>query len=155
MQKPVGHVAHLNVARLRALPGDPLVAEFIDNVDKVNAVAERSPGFVWRWTDEAARVSSDLTFEALFNDPLMAALLSVWETVADLQHFVQRTVHGGFVRRRETWFEPAVGPAYVLWMIEKGQVPTLSEGCSRLARLAELGPTDQAFDFTYSLKSAE
>ncbi|MFM2365753.1 MAG: hypothetical protein RIR95_360, partial [Pseudomonadota bacterium] len=100
------HIAHMNIARLRAMPGDALVAEFIDNVPKVNAVAERSPGFIWRLCDETGRVSTDANFEAVLGDPLLAVSLSVWETVDALRYFVKQTVHGTFVRRRESWFEP-------------------------------------------------
>ena len=47
------HLAQLNVARLRAPLDDPLIADFVDNLERVNALGERSPGYVWRLqTDE-------------------------------------------------------------------------------------------------------
>ena len=69
------HLAHLNVARLRHLPGDPRVAEFVDNVPKVNALSERSPGFVWRLDDGSARASPEREYQALWGDPLLAVTL--------------------------------------------------------------------------------
>ena len=143
------HIAHFNIARLRAAPGDPLVAEFVDNVPKVNAVAERSPGFVWRWKDETARVDG-LTYEAVTEDPLLAISISVWERVVDFENFVRKTVHGSFLRRRQSWFEQSVGPNYVIWAVAQGHVPTVAEGLERLAELAGNGPTEQAFDLAYA-----
>jgi Domain of unknown function (DUF3291) len=143
------HVAHMNIARLRAMPGDPLVAEFVDNVPRVNAVAERSPGFVWRLSDDSARVAEDVTFQAVLGDPLLAVSLSVWETAGDLMHFVKKTVHGGFLRRRESWFEPWDGPNYVIWPVAQGYQPTLADGQARLNMLAANGPNDDAYDFAY------
>ena len=141
------HIAHLNIARLRALPGDPLVAEFINAVPKVNAIAERSPGFVWRWEDKSARVANDVPFETVLPDPFLAVSLSVWERATDLINFVRQTVHGAFLRRRVDWFEPSVGPAYVIWPIAEGEIPTVGEGQARMAYLAQHGPTAHAFDF--------
>ena len=141
------HIAHLNLARLRAPAGDPLVAEFVDNVPRVNALAERSPGFVWRLDDGSARVADDVTFQAVWDDPLIASSLSVWQTVAALEFFVRQTIHGGFLRRKESWFEPWVGPNYVIWAVPQGHIPSLDEGKARLAVLERDGPSAQAFDF--------
>lgn len=154
MSNPRHHIAHLNIARLRALPGDPRVAEFINAVPAVNAIAERSPGFVWRWEDNSTRVAADVPFEAALSDPLLAVSLSVWERATDLINFVHQTLHGAFLRRRSDWFEPATGPAYVIWPIAVGDIPTLTEGQARMAHLAQHGPTEHAFDFATHLTFA-
>ena len=143
------HVAHMNLARLRAPAGDPLVAEFVDNVPRVNALAERSAGFVWRLGDGSARVADDVPFEAMLDDPMIALSLSVWETAKDLRFFVKQTAHGGFLRRREAWFEPMSGPNYVIWPTPIGSQPTVAEGQARLDMLATKGSTDNAYDFAY------
>lgn len=148
------HIAHLNIARLRALPGDALVADFINAVPAVNAIAERSPGFVWRWEDNSTRVAADVPFEAALPDPLLAVSLSVWERAGDLMAFVHQTLHGAFLRRRAEWFEPAVGPAYVIWPIAVGEIPTITEGQARMAHLAQHGPTAHAYDFATHLTFA-
>ena len=143
------HLAHLNVARLRHLPGDPRVAEFVDNVPKVNALSERSPGFVWRLDDGSARASPEREYQALWGDPLLAVTLSVWENCEALMHFVGKTVHGSFLRRRSEWFEPFQGPNYVLWHIPVGTIPTMDEAKARLDRLHRDGPGPEAFDFAW------
>lgn len=143
------YVAHYNVARLKELPGHPAVAEFVDNAPKVNAVAERSPGFVWRLDDETATVSPSTTFQAIMGDHYLASSLSVWENTDALLNFVKKTIHGSFLRRRSEWFEPWEGPNYVVWPVSEGHIPTLQEGDARLKQLAESGATPSAFDFGY------
>ena len=143
-------VVHMNVARLRHPPGDPRVAGFIDNVSKVNSVAERSPGYVWRFSDEALSVAEGVSYQGLAGDPKLAISLSVWETVEHLWHFVNKTVHGGFLRNREKWFEPYGGPNYVIWSHILDTRPHISEGWDRLKLLAEKGATPQAFDFAFA-----
>jgi hypothetical protein len=140
--------AHYNVARLVAMPGDPRVAEFIDNAPRVNAVAKRSPGFVWRLDESSAQVGKQM-FQALDGDPFNAYSLSVWKTVEDLRYFVVNTVHGGFLRRKAEWFEPSTGPSYVIWPVAEGHLPTMDEGRARLALLTAEGASGQAFDFKW------
>lgn len=141
------HVAHLNVARLRHLPGDPRVAEFVDNVPKVNALAERTPGFVWRLDDGSARASPERAYQALWGDPLLAVTLSVWENCEALTHFVSKTIHGAFLRRRAEWFEPFDGPNYVIWHVQPGRLPSMDEAKQKLDHLRRHGPSPDAFDF--------
>ena len=42
------HIAQLNVGRADAPLEDAVVADFMNWLDEINALAERSPGFVWR-----------------------------------------------------------------------------------------------------------
>ena len=142
-------IAHFNVARLLHPPGDPRVAEFTSNTQRVNAVAERSPGFIWRWADDTAEVDGSGGYQAVDADPCLAISLSVWESRADLQHFVQKTVHGAFLRRRAEWFAPWDGPNYVIWPWRRDGIPTVAEGWARLDRLARQGATPDAFDFAF------
>lgn len=146
----MSRVAHLNVARLRFPPGDPRVAGFVDNVPRVNAIAERSSGFIWRYIDETAAVGDGIRYEALDADPCLAISLSLWNSVGDLWHFANKTVHGGFLRRRAEWFEPWSGPNYVVWDHDGETRPTLDDGWHRLRHLAEHGPSAHAYDFKSS-----
>jgi hypothetical protein len=145
-----GTVAHFNVARLLHPPGDPRVAEFTTNTIRVNQVAERSPGYIWRWTDEASTVEGSGGYQAADADPCLAISLSVWDSVEALRFFVEKTVHGAFLRRRQDWFAPWGGPNYVIWPWTGAGVPTVAEGWSRLERLARDGASDEAFDFRYA-----
>jgi hypothetical protein len=140
-------VAHFNVARLLATPGDPRVAGFIDAVTQVNRIAERSPGYVWRLSDEDATVAGAGAFQAVAVDPLLAISLSVWADAGALSNFVHRTLHGAFLRRRSEWFAPWEGPNYVIWPCDAADRPTIADGWDKLRLLADSGPTDAAYDF--------
>ena len=153
--KTQAQIAHFNVARLRYPPGDPRVAGFIDNVPKINAIAERSPGYVWRWSDEAAAISDAFAFQAVDNDVRLAISLSVWTSVEDLWHFVNKTMHGSFLRRRSEWFEAWSGPNYVVWPHSDTEPPTVADGWARLKLLAEQGASPAAYDFKVAVPNIE
>jgi len=135
------HVAELNIARAQYDLDDPRMAGFMDNLDRVNAVAERSPGFVWRLKDETGN-ATDLI---VMNDPRVVANLTVWETVEYLEHFVFNTVHKKIYDRRGEWFPAMKKAHFVMWWISPGDIPTLDEALVRLDRLQKEGPTDEAF----------
>lgn len=135
------HLAQINIARLLYPQGDPQVAEFFNNLDRVNAAAERMPGFVWHLKDE----SGNATAISAYDDPKLIINMSAWESAESFEKFVWQTVHVNFYRRRTDWFEQLAGPHFAMWWIEPGHVPTPAEGRARLEHLAEYGPTDHAF----------
>lgn len=141
-------MAQLNVGQLWHQPSDPRSAGFVDNTDRVNAIAERSPGFVWRLIeDPQASMADGLTLYP--DDPRALRTLSVWESPEALLHFVMHTVHGAFLKRRSEWFRPQDHRTYVIWRIPAGHIPSVQEGLHRLAELQDHGPTETAFDFAY------
>jgi hypothetical protein len=137
------HLAQINVGRLHHPLDDPRTADFVDNLDRVNALAERSAGFVWRLQDD----SGNATSISAFDDPTILINMSVWASVEALEAFAYKTVHDRFVQRRHEWFAPFEGPLLALWWVEAGHVPGTAEGRERLAHLARFGPTAWAFDF--------
>jgi Domain of unknown function (DUF3291) len=140
-QPPGTHLAQLNVARARFALDDPRIAEFMNALDRVNALAERSPGFVWRLKDD----SGNATDIGVSGDPQVIANLTVWETPEQLEHFVWNTVHKRFYAKKGNWFAPMSTPHFVMWWMEAGRVPTLEEAMARLGHLTEYGPSDHAF----------
>jgi hypothetical protein len=139
----VHQLAQLNVARMVAPIDDPRMAGFVAWLDEVNALAERSPGFVWRLQDE----SGNATGLPVTRDPLVIANLTVWRSVDDLRAFTYRSDHRLVFARRFEWFERWPGPSVVLWWIPAGTIPDVAEGLRRLARLAGEGPSPEAFTF--------
>ncbi len=135
------HLAQINIARLRFPEGDPRVADFFTNLDRVNAAAERVPGFIWRLKDE----SGNATQMKAYDDPAMLLNISVWESVDAFETFVWRTVHLPMYRRRAEWFEHDAGPYFAMWWVPEGHLPTPSEGRERLEHLTVHGPSDYAF----------
>ena len=137
------HLAQLNIGRLRHRIEAPESAPFNDALDEINALAERSPGFVWRLQDDAGNATS---FQYR-DDPLWILNLSVWESIDTLKDFTYQTEHIDFLRRRGEWFESHDRPHLVLWWTPAGQHPTIEEATARLDRLEADGPSPDAFTF--------
>ena len=134
------HVAQMNIARLVAPDHDPRVAEFMAGLDPVNAIADASPGFVWRLTGEGNN-ATDL--RPWGGDVIVN--MSVWETPQHLRAFFRDPAHQAYFARRAEWFVPMEGPHVVLWWVPIGHEPTPGEGRERLDHLVEHGPTAHAF----------
>ena len=117
------------------------MADFIAALDRVNAVAERSPGFVWRLQDESGNATNIQTSE----DPRFIVNLSIWETAKDLEHFVWKTVHKQVYRRKSKWFRAPAKPHLVMWWVPSGHRPGVDEALDRLAELHDNGPSERAF----------
>ena len=137
------HLAQLNIGRLRAPIDDPIMEGFRSQLDPVNALADRSPGFVWRLQTEDGNATAIRPFE----DERMAINMSVWESFEALQQFVYRSAHVAPLRKRKEWFEPIEDPILVLWWVPAGRVPTVAEALERLRQLKERGPSPDAFTF--------
>ena len=134
-------LAQMNVARLRAPLDSPQLADFVGALDRINAVADASAGFVWRLQDEAGNATA---LRPMGDDFIVN--LSVWQDVESLQAYVYRSDHAGVMRRRREWFEK-MDLYLVLWWVPRGHRPTEEEGIARLNLLRSLGPTPDAFTF--------
>jgi Domain of unknown function (DUF3291) len=135
-----GHLAEFNVARIRYPLDDPRMAEFVDNVERVNKLAEQIEGFVWRLQDESGHAMN----MRVYDDPAVLPNLTLWENETALERFVWQTLHGRFYRRREDWFVPMETPL-VLWWAPAGARPSIQEGVARRDHLIAHGPSDYAF----------
>ena len=142
-------LAQINIARMIGLTiEDPVMKEFRDNLDKVNALAESSPGFIWRLKDESNNAAS---FNP-YNDEQVIINLSVWEDVASLEAFTYKTFHSDFVRRRKEWFQKFGKAYYALWWIPEGSFPTVDEAAAKLKQLQSKGPSAEVFTFRDSFE---
>ena len=139
------HLAQMNLATARFPTDDPRMAGFMDALDEINAVADASPGFVWRLVSDGANDATSLRAE--FGGAEQMINMSVWESADRLWDYVYRSAHLDFLRRRGEWFEPPDGPITVLWWVPAGHVPTADEGLERLAKLRADGPTADAYTF--------
>jgi hypothetical protein len=137
------HLAHSNIARMRAPLDDPIMAGFVELLEPLNALADRSTGFVWRMQDE----EGDATAIRVFEDELILFNLSVWESIEALQNYAYGSSHVKAVRARGDWFERMSKPSFVLWWIEAGHTPTVEEAKERFTLLWDRGPTAGAFTF--------
>ncbi|WP_227270317.1 DUF3291 domain-containing protein [Roseobacter weihaiensis] len=146
------HLAELNVGRLAAPTDDPRVAEFMANLDRINGLGKRMPGFVWMMEGSGAPGTGN-TENAIDGDPLYVSNLTVWESVEALEQFVWGTIHKQFYARRQEWFEVLGEMHFVMWWVPEGHEPTLDEALARLEHLRQNGDSDHAFGWSY-LKEA-
>ena len=137
-------LAEINVAKAKAEMDDPLMHGFVSRLDEINALAEDSPGFVWRLKDE----SGDATELRYFDDPLVIVNMSVWEDVASLKHYTYNTMHVEVFKQRKQWFELFGKPHFVMWWIPAGHVPSAQEAQEKLEYIHTNGPSADAFNFS-------
>jgi uncharacterized protein DUF3291 len=138
------HIAQVNIARVRAPVDSPELADFVALLDPINAIADTSPGFVWRLQTE----DGNATALRVFGKDDMLVNMSVWKDVTSLRAFVYETRHLGVFKRRNEWFHP-LGEAYLaLWWIPAGYIPTVADAEERIMHLRAHGPTPFAFTFT-------
>ena len=137
------HLAEINVARMLAPLESEQMKEFRDFIDPINALAESSPGFVWRYTDGAD--VQEKAESPPFGDNLVIVNLSVWESPEALRAFTYKTVHSYFIRKRLRWFKGLGHPHLACWWVPIGTQPSVADGKRRLELLDRLGPTEEAF----------
>jgi hypothetical protein len=137
-------LAQINIARTRGVNiNDPIMQEFVDNLEKINNLAESSKGFVWRLKDE----HNNATHINPYNDEQVIINVSVWESIEDLEHFVYKTMHTDFLRRRKEWFQ-TFGKAYsAMWWIEAGKYPSIQDATDKLDYLQKNGASPLVFDY--------
>jgi hypothetical protein len=137
------HLAQVNVGRARGEMTDPVMAEFVANLPGINALADGSPGFVWRLQTE----DGDATAVRPYQDTRILINLSVWEDLSALREYVYRSAHAAVMRRRREWFERFERVYVALWWVPAGHRPSVAEAVERLAHFERHGPTAAAFSF--------
>lgn len=137
------HLAQFNVAARVAPLESPQMADFVARLDEINQLGDRSPGFVWRHTDD----TGSSTDTRVYNDERIVINFSVWENIESLFEYTYHSAHVEVFRRRREWFEHTKDFYLVLWWIPAGTIPTVEEACERLDYLRANGPTAYAFTF--------
>jgi len=141
---PAYHLALFNIGRVVAPLDSPQLKPFMDGLDEINALAERAPGFVWRYTAEG---TNNATADRPMGDDDVIVNFGVWQSREQLWDFVYRGQHLDFLRRRREWFQPILEPYLVLWWVPAGSIPTLAEAVAKLEVLRREGATPDAFTF--------
>jgi hypothetical protein len=139
----IHELAQLNIGIIKGPMDSPVMAEFAANLERINALAESAPGFVWRLqTDDG-----DATAIRPFEDGNMLVNMSVWRDIESLSAYVYKSGHVEIMRRRREWFERMEQAFLVLWWVPKGHRPSVSEAVEKLELLRARGPTAAAFTF--------
>jgi len=136
-------IAQVNIGRMKGALEDPVMAGFVARLDEINALADRSPGFVWRLQTEAGNA----TYMRPFDDDRILFNMSVWESIEQLKRYVYYTAHVEVLKRRADWFEKFSGAYTALWWVPQGHRPSVDEAKKRLAHLDAHGPSPFAFTF--------
>ena len=102
------HLAQINIARLIAPLDDPKLADFVAQLDPVNAGADHAPGFVWRLQSS----SGNATDIAYSDDPFVIVNMSVWESIEALHDYAYAAQHMQAFRDRPNgsrrWRSPTI-----------------------------------------------
>ncbi len=145
------HLAQINIAKMQAPLDSPVMAEFVASLGTINALAERSTGFIWRLKDD----TNNATSIKIFDDDFVIVNMSVWENKDMLFRFVYQSNHVALLRRRKEWFEKMTEMHLALWYIQKGSVPTVAEALERLNYIKNHGESPYAFSFKTSFSAEE
>ena len=146
MIQPAGHhLAEFNFGTLRHPWDDPRTADFVAGLDRVNALAGASPGFVWRMTEDDLAAT-----QAGAENDRLAWTLSVWDSVAALEHFVWNTVHRQYYARKAEWYDPTGNGNLVLWWVPMGHRPGFDEGMARWQCWRDQDDSAAAFGWAYT-----
>ena len=145
---PSYYLAQLNIAKMKFPIESPEMFEFVDNLENINALAEHSPGFVWRLQTE----DGDATGIDFFGADVLVNM-SIWENVESLHSYVYKTAHAKIMSRRKEWFNRVEEAYTVLWWTPEGTIPPLDEAKSKLELLKAQGPTTEAFSIKQAFPS--
>ncbi len=140
---PQYHLAQVNIGRVKAPPEDPLMAAFMNRLDEINALADVTPGFVWRLKTS----EGNATYLRPYEDDRILVNMSVWETIEALRQYVYGGRHMELLKQRHQWFEKFAGVYLALWWVPAGHLPGIDEANQHLAYLETHGPTEFAFTF--------
>lgn len=138
----VYELAQINVAYLKAPLDSPELRDFVDNLARLNAMADAADGFRWRLQTEEGDASGlrPMGPEVLIN-------VSVWRDLDALMDYAFRSEHAEFIRRRREWFVRTDRAYAALWWVPQGHRPDASEAVAALMHLQTHGPSPRAFTF--------
>lgn len=131
-------LCQVNIAHMLYPAEHPEMKDFFDAIEMINALADKAPGFLWRFVEAKSCEPSPWPDDVLPN-------LSVWRDIESLMDYVYRTDHSLYLRRKGEWFQKMPGPHLALWWAPEGHTPTLAEAKQRLESLEQLGPSPEAF----------
>ena len=125
--------------------GHKRVQGFINRIPSVYQSADASDGFHARW------VQGEVKLPAYYPQPIqnerIAATLSLWSDLESVAAFSYHGSHGEALAKRRDWFDKSDVPGYVAWWVDADHAIDWAEGCERIHRLHEDGPTAYAFNF--------
>ena len=120
----------------------------MDNLDRINGLGRRMPGFVWM-AEGSGEPGTGNTDAKIDGDPQFVSNLTVWEDAPSLERFVWGTIHKQFYDRRQDWFEVLGQMHFVIWWVTPGTRPTLDEALAKLKSRSDIGDSEEAFGWDW------
>lgn len=139
------YLAQLNIAIPKYSLDDARLADFVNNIDRLNRAADRMAGFVWRYQEDRDNPTGAVSPWG----PGPIINMSVWESPEHLEQYVWNTVHKQIYNRKHEWFAAMKTHHFVMWWIDEDMRPTLSDAKDRLDYLDTHGNSDHAFDWSH------
>jgi hypothetical protein len=145
------HLAQINIGRLIAPIDDPRIADFVNQLEAINALADATPGFIWRLQSSSGN-ATDVPYS---DDPTIMVNMSVWQSLDALLAYTYTSKHIEVLRDRAKWFEKMDKPHYCLWWVPAGHIPSVTEGRERLEHYQLHGATPYSFWFSKRFPAPE
>lgn len=136
------HLAEVNIAKRLAPMDDPIMQDFVNNVDKMNAIADAAEGFIWRMKDEDKELGAKI-----FQDDELLINMSVWKDLESLFNYTYKSRHIEVFKRKKEWFSKMKMMHMAFWYVPEGYEPTFQDAKDRLDYLNMYGDTPYAFSF--------
>lgn len=136
------HLAQVNIAKRLAPMNDPIMRDFVNNLDRINAIADDSEGFIWRLKDEDKALGAQV-----FQDDSLLINMSVWKNLESLFTYTYNSGHIEVFKRKKEWFSKMKMMHMAFWYIPEGYEPTFQDAKDRLDYLNKHGDTPYAFSF--------
>lgn len=77
-----------------------VITDFVNNFDRINALAEKNPEFIWRLAED----NNNATAINIFDNEFLIVNMSVWDTKESLFNFTDNSAHVGIFISRKEWF---------------------------------------------------
>jgi len=139
-------LSQLNIADALYDTDDPRMEGFTGRIERINILAERAPGFIWRLTDDGESDGAlSLRLEGQGGYTLVN--MSVWANINSLYNFVYKTAHAKVMQGKDDWFRPISMAHMVMWYVSDRHRPDLDEAKHKLDLIRDQGATFDAFDF--------
>ncbi|QWX84709.1 DUF3291 domain-containing protein [Cellulophaga sp. HaHaR_3_176] len=139
----MSYLAQINIAKMVDAIDSPVMADFVNNLDRINQLAENSDGFIWRLI-EADNNATELN---VFDDNFIIVNMSVWETMDALFKFTYSSNHVEIFKRKKEWFHKMKEMHMAFWYVQESVMPSSEEAKERLNYLRKYGESPYAFTF--------
>ena len=144
-------IAQVNIAKMKAPMDSPIMVDFVNNLDHINDIAEKSPGFVWRLKVD----TNNATSIKIFDDEFLLVNMSVWDNMDHLFEYVYNSMHGEILKRKKEWFHKMGEMHMAIWYIKNHKYPLESEARERLKYIRKYGETPYSFTFKNKYTTAD